>query len=311
MEKKKTRVLIVGKVPPPIGGVTVFVLRLRAKLQREGCKVSLFANKRSQFFTVSCFLILKRYDQIIVNTMSLPLLIVLYITSNIKNTIVVDHNHSRFFKSSKVFNLKRILLKKCKRIDLVSQHLFDNYDLNFNNISVISPFLPPTDEEKLIAKKSVPNALSCFLADKDVILVTSAWRFIEENGKDLYGLNFIVENCQELLKQDAHIALVICIGDPNFNTEKLNQLKIICRAFTNIYLWYGCQHSWKLFNSRTIYIRSTLTDGNSVSIHEANFFDSEVLASDAVERPEFVKLFPVGDGKVFQRELNTLVTKIK
>ena len=48
---------------------------------------------------------------------------------------------------------------------------------------------------------------------------------------------------------------------------------------------------WPLYLTSDVFVRATNTDGNALSIKEALWFETPVIASDCVDRPEGITLF--------------------
>ena len=67
---------------------------------------------------------------------------------------------------------------------------------------------------------------------------------------------------------------------------------------------------WPLFDYGLIFLRITTTDGDSVSLKEALFFDCPVLATDVVSRPNGTKLFNLLDDDLFD-EVCKIIEEIR
>ena len=66
-----------------------------------------------------------------------------------------------------------------------------------------------------------------------------------------------------------------------------------------VYILHGNKELWPLFQRVDLFVRPTLSDGDSVSVREALYFNLPVVASDAVERPMGVHCFKQGDSQDF------------
>lgn len=304
-------ILIVGKVPPPIGGVTTFVLRQVTYLRQQGNNVDLFPLFKCRDIRILINILAHRYDSYQLNSISLPILLFFLFTYNLNKLEVVDHNHSRHFTNNLTTKLKLWLLSHTKKVLLVDKHLVSNYPKGFINFDIVNPFLPPTEGEKLNALEKVPHLIQEFVGSMDKIIVASAWRYIEENGVDLYGLYQTV--CSFLVIESTleSVGLVICIGDSSYNNDKIEHLKALSKKSEKIVFWEGCSASWALFNSSSLYLRPTSTDGNSISIHEALYFKAKVLASDVVERPEGCNTYQYQNNDDLQNKILNLLELIK
>jgi hypothetical protein len=280
-------ILVIGKVPPPIGGVSVFTKRHAEVLREELDKDVIIVSPME--FLLGLGKVVKDPDFIYSHSLSLLICILLFCRGKISNSIFIDHNHStRKKKKSRVYwRIIQFFLSRCHSVNIVSDHLSLNY-VRKENLKVISTALMPTKTE--LSEYEVPSWLKLKIQDKKYV-VLSAWRYINEGGKDLYGIDFFVR----LSREFPEIPFVICIGDPQYNKKSLEKMVAESdRDGSNTYWWLSCSHAWSLFGANSLYIRATSTDGNSVSIHEANFLGSTVIATDVVPRPDFVKVFKHG-----------------
>jgi hypothetical protein len=74
-----------------------------------------------------------------------------------------------------------------------------------------------------------------------------------------------------------------------------------------IYILHGNKEFWPLFAYIDLFVRPTLSDGDSVSIRESLHFQIPVVASDVVARPAGVHRFKAGDAGDFIKTVeNTL-----
>jgi len=243
--------------------------------------------------------------------MSLPILFLLFISFNLRKVELVDHNHSRRFKANMKSRLVLFFIYKMAKVKLVDAHLKSNYPLVTAKFSCINPFMEPTDEEVDIAKESLPSNVEKALSDFKQVFVISAWRLVIENGNDLYGIERTCKIFKDLSQSHPSAALIVCIGDPNENAELLNKIKNSIQEDPNIIFWEHCSNSWSIFSEKTIYLRPTSTDGNSISIHEALFFKSPVIASNVVSRPKGCTLFEYVNDEDYINKIKLKIIGIK
>ncbi|PIE47834.1 MAG: hypothetical protein CSA42_01510 [Gammaproteobacteria bacterium] len=290
------KIVIIGRVPPPVGGVSTVVYR-QSEFLKEKNEVFLF----SEFRLGHLFQIIQKIlfsDKIYVHSISELVLLLLFFLFSLKKTIVVDHNHMRKYATRP--NRKKIvlwLLSKVLCIQLDSQHLLEAYGPGFKGkTKIITPFYPPTKVE--LDKAELPTNVQTFISSKSNIIVVSAWRLIFENGIDLYGFDFSLDVLKELEKLKENIGMILCIGDVTYNKDYFDKLKnkvTSLKLDNNVLFWENCKNSWVLFREPMIYFRPTSTDGNSISILEAVHFGIPVIASDVIPRPKEVKVFSYSD----------------
>ena len=58
-----------------------------------------------------------------------------------------------------------------------------------------------------------------------------------------------------------------------------------------------------LMNDADMVLRTTLFDGDAISVREALFLGTPVIATDTGERPDGVSLFPIGDKDDLARKI--------
>ncbi|MBA4317250.1 MAG: hypothetical protein C0412_02515 [Flavobacterium sp.] len=145
-----------------------------------------------------------------------------------------------------------------------------------SNARLSSAFIPPIDGRKEVAPKS-------FLLFKEkklkTIFCTNAWRVTYDNeGKEIYGVSALVEIFRDLPN------LGLIISDPSGSYADYFKTKQI--YLTDNILIIPTPHSFvEIIKSTDCMIRATTTDGDSISIREALYFDKPVIASNCVERP--------------------------
>lgn len=287
------KILIIGKLPPPVGGVTVFTKRHAAELSKKN-SVDIFSDFRIVSLISLLFKIRRnQYDTIYIHSFNWLLLLLLTFCAS--RVVVIDHNHSsrNYQTSPKSWKVKCYFIGRFREVLVVSDHLINFYPYGIREkIKVVSTYYPPTAEE--IAEVHVP-AIIRDLIKNSCFIVCSAWRLSFEDGKDLYGFNQAIEVSKMLKDQGVSVKFVLCIGDADYAKEYLEELKrqINKNSLLNDFIfWENCSAAWALFRfNNCLYFRPTLTDGNSVSIHEAHFFGAKVLASNSVPRPYFVETY--------------------
>lgn len=302
----KEKILIIGKIPPPVGGVSIFVKRSYDTLIDNNVDAILFPRGVFNNISVIVFLLLNRFDHIKLNTLSFSVIFLLFMTRNLRKTEVIDHNHSRRLNNSLKGSLIYWMLSKVKVISLVDSHLLSNYPSTTEyKFQVINPFIKPSKTELKQAKLTQPQYITDFLQKFSRTFVVSAWRIVLEDSVELYGIERTCRLFEKIISTHSDVGLIVCIGDPNYNTELLDRIKRMYSSSEHIIFWEGCVNSWTVFSTNTIYLRPTSTDGNSISIHEAMFFGSKIIASDVVARPDKTIVFDYDDDLDYSEKIKS------
>lgn len=309
------RVILIGRYPPPVGGISIHVARLAHGLRNRGIEVSVIDPYSRQ---------LLRIDR------SGPVRVKLSYTT-LRSALNlfrggICHVHvstgRRFYHIATLVRLacrgatKRVLtVHSGSWIEFVSRGgwvrravimrslgMFDDIVcVNQLQRSVVERMVPPSTRVHVIpaylappkyAADLLPSAVSDLIHKIDVLIVTSGY------GTPIYDYLTVikaVEKVQEYLT--LRVGLVIATytrWDRHYWDEVLRLLsrtRVACVAVTNL----DEREFIALLSKAMIYVRATLTDGDSVTIREAGALGVKVIASAVVPRPSGALLFAPGD----------------
>lgn len=293
--------VVVSRFPPPIGGVTVFAQRKVAELKRKGNVVGIIDfNKSTWVLKLIRMAVTRREARFLVNTLNPFVLLLFWMVGLLNRCAVYDHNASRHYLNS--IKKKWLLVffsKRAGQMIVVHERLRRFYNENNILTQVESPFLPPDIVRERELFGDYPESLREFIhSSQHQIILNSAWRFVENsNGSDLYGIGCTLELLSRLVEAGRFVRLVFAFGE--FNRESIPN-KMLEEIYTLeregvLYLLDGQRELWPLFRHVDLFLRTTSTDGESVSVLEALFFDCPVVASDVVPRPAGVTTYEYGN----------------
>jgi hypothetical protein len=311
MKNKKLSINIIGKVPLPIGGVTIHTLRLFQWLKKDNdFDVKLTAlnknnidDKNIQYAGNFILWVFKKllfgFKEDIVHYQGANYygLVILSIIKKIHpNFIFVWGIHSEYLinklKNKLLFNftIKQINNIIADNIN-IKQQLLDIGYLS-SNIDIVSPFLMPDDYNK-----EEFYLLDKYRKDNNIILLFNAYKIVfNDKGKDVYGLNTLIKAFEQI---DLNYILILLI--PIIDTKEKMYLDSLLNSIDmdrrkNIILISDNEISgWKYINSCDIFIRPTITDGDALSIKEALYMNIPTIASDCTVRPNDIVLFKTDD----------------
>jgi glycosyltransferase involved in cell wall biosynthesis len=323
---KKVDVVQVGSYPPPYGGVSTHIQRLHDKLLNFG-NSSFVYNMSSNVYGETNVINMKLFSSWI-NILNLkPTLIhfhtgsgyllwlaIFYVMAKIKNSKLIISYHSFRDDISKYGNTYSRILKKvysfCDQIVVVNSDIkmkLVHLDVDVNKISIIPAFIPPAISKHRTSRLPpdiLDYATSHFplLSSYAYTLKTNDSTINIEESVDLYGIDVIIDLIATLKANFPKIGLVLCItykNDMSYFDEILE--KIESAGITENILIYDrpISNLFELWKLSHVYIRATLSDGDSVALREALWFDTPVVASDVVVRPIGVITYHSGD----QRDL--------
>ncbi len=312
-------------VPPPYGGITVYVGRLIEKLTLDGYAVGGYYTKEnnnsdirnSELFnlqdTPSSSSFIGKYYQRIIKTFikvkqilpyklihyhgleHLVLFYFFYIFLHKKIVITVHSSMiENFYRNTTIVN--RYFMKKLAGANVqwiaVSQQACEcMYRLPFkfkNPIPVIPAYIPIES----VDTDPLPFDLNQYIETHDKNIVFYARSFMYNNGVDVYGFDVALRmfvNIKKVYKST--VGMIVCISEAT-DAEKMNTLFQRARQLgikDNIYWQLNpLKNIGELWKKIDLYVRPTSTDGDSVAVREVLDAGVVVVASDVCWRPERV-----------------------
>ncbi|TLU98196.1 glycosyltransferase family 4 protein [Dyadobacter luticola] len=277
------KILILGKTPPPIGGITNHVKRLVENLPKSGFHDFTFCDLGKVNAQINLANILKHKNiHLHISRPGLQCLFAIFCKMSRKRLIITYHgNWGRYdWLGNLLVNLSAWLAY----IPVVQNEASLKKALCWNrravNISTHLPSPPLKKPDMLLAK-----ILKEFRKKYNLVLCSNAWNLtFEKNGKETYGISDLINR----IKNEADIGLII--SDPSRNYQKFIIEKSGSIPENVIFITepYDFRH---ILTFSDAFIRNTTTDGVSLSIHEAWELNVPVLASEAVPRPTFCEVF--------------------
>lgn len=318
------KVAILGPFPPPLGGVAVHVQRVMDKLKKQNNSVRHFetvVEYRYRYFfayalQLAWFLITYRPSRVYFHTLylsnglqELRLLVFFKGLLNFKLTLI-EHDCRYMYKQSVQYkNRLNICMQSVDELicigNITEQSYRDNNSMFPKNYTCESAFLPPDLTRAKEIEAKYPADLEWFLANQSQTMLANAFQLSLIDGKDLYGFSMCIEAMHMIKDVYPNINLILVlgqIGDANYFVY-LQKLIDMYALKSRVYFLIGQKELWPLFKKVDIFVRPTLSDGASVSIEEALFFNVPVIASDACLRPQGVIPFKTGNAEDFTEKL--------
>ena len=331
MVKKNLKIALIGSYPPPYGGVSIHVQRLHYNLLENDIQSHVY-NISSSVNGVEMVLNMKSISNWIKILFIKKDIYHVFTTSNHWLWLTLHYTLSRKMKSKLIitylslrYSLKdfnwfarrtlKIILRHASHCIAVNQDIkkrLESLGANPGRISVIPPFIPPinygNNEEKL------PNQINNFIKSHQPLisayaysLTTSSLNLHRIDTTDLYGIDLLVDLCFSLKKYYPKIGFVLSLthlNDKSYYREITT--KIINNDIKDNFFIYNkpIKDIYNLWSRCAIFIRPTLSDGDSVALREALWFNTPSIASNASPRPEGTILFK-------NSNLNDLIIKTK
>lgn len=316
-------ITIVGPYPPPIGGISMHIKRLKKELEDLGITCTVYdlgANR-------------KKEDR--VEPISFRSWIVSLITTRSSDSIVHFHGGSwihraiiaLFYKFRKTrliytFHSLRIedddiglLLRFCIKLVkffgdyfiVVSPEIFNRlvgFGFSTKNMKIIPAYIAPKYNQKEF--DMIPDYIWQFINSHSPIITANAYKISYFQGRDLYGIDMCIDLCDGLKKEFSNIGFVFClpnIGDEEYFKKLEERIEKI--GLRNNFLFVSEQiEYYPIISKANLFVRPTNTDGDAISIREAISLNTPVVCSDVIPRPRGVVLFR-------NRDTNDLLKKSK
>ena len=273
------KILQVGSIPPPFGGVRVHVKRLNENLINSGVNSRLYAKPFDLLFHDVWHIHLSNaYKRILITILSKFLY---------KKTVITLHRNFNRDEGIKNY-INNLSFKLANRLIFLNDESFSYFKDKYPNKAYqVSAFIPPTSGEeskyplksedyKTIKEKQGKFTLSC----------TNAHHLRFFNEEDIYGIVEIVKSIKR--KEDSFLI----ISDPSGEYYSYISKKLVIPE--NI-LFICYNHSFlNVLKLCDVYLRNTNTDGDSLSIHEALYFGLKVYCTNVVSRPKNVIVYKRG-----------------
>lgn len=309
----------IGTIPPPYGGVSVYIKRLIYNLTNDGYQVggyyvSDIINKEflhSPLFEKWTWLETHKYPikiwkflksiskyKIIHSHCSLEIMAYLWTAKVLfnKDIIITIHNSMvlNFYKNTNFIN--RFFLNKMLQSNnitwiAVSQEGKEQMELlpikPKKSVLVLPAYIPIEQTEYSPLSQSMQN----YIDSHKKIISFYGHSFMLNSGEDIYGFEFALKMYAEIHKEDKTIGLVFCIAETKDKNkiENLHKIATELNIDNKVYWQIGAINNIRsLWHQTHIYIRPTSTDGDSVAIREALDEGAIVIASDVCLRPNRV-----------------------
>lgn len=288
----------IGPLPPPIGGISTYLYRLskintNEKFMEEkdfSLKKMFKMSLHNSTFVYHCF----NKKKIILN-----LLLKVMLPNKIIVALYGEGLNNTYFKGNMLQRLLiRQIFNRVDSIEVVNNHIADivkKIDVKYNDKIVLKcdRLPPPLDDERKILQ-TYNQAVGEFFRSHRPVIILNAFQLVEWNGIDLYGFDISLEALKILKRRYPSIGLFFALANDRYNIEYLEKMRTYIMdedLSYNVYIMSGQRELWPLFKKASLFIRPTCTDGDALSIGEAQYFNCPVIASDVCSRPNGVCLF--------------------
>lgn len=323
----KYRVKQYGSIPPPYGGVAVFIKRLMLALNTRGWICGAFYSQsmdcipeslneyidRFPRHSRSLFIlpeiprllrIFKKYD-LIHSHLALSSCFSTWIAHKLLKVPVVYtiHNQMIDLEFSILNGLDRYCLKSLaddSNVQFISvntnvEDMMNSHGIYFKNpIEVLPAYIPPVEFGNISDHMS--KSLANFIVAKDPYILFYAESLAKYRDTEIYGLKDAMAAFKQLKSSFNSLRMLICVANID-NVHELNGYKIDVQEYNDSVYWQigSLSEMWPLLKTAAILLRPTSTDGDSIMVREALAYGLPVVASDVVSRPVGCYVYEYGN----------------
>lgn len=321
--RKQMEIINIGTYPPPYGGVSIHLIRLKHFLDRKRVShqsLDISNNETSEKraagiktceFNKKVQLRLFLQEKAILHFHFFYTdFIMKYFLFSLRHIVILSFHNERFLEELKSrgkikYYIYLILLNRIQVIIVDStkcNKLACKVIRNKSKVHIIPEFIPPQE----IPSLSQRAILDCRKSHK-YLISSNAFKISFYNNEDLYGIDLLVEAVNTLCNTngiDIAVAFLLpSIGNEDYFAKIKRKIQEYNIATRFLFITEPVEEASSLWKISDIVIRATNTDGNSLSILEALNVGAPVIASDCVERPEGTTVFKT-------RDLQDLTSKI-
>ena len=319
------KVLLLGPYPPPHGGVQTHLVALRDFLRQRGITCGVVnltrfrqPNGDNVYYPRSAWELLRlllrlRYDIVhlhIGGNLSPRLLGLCMICSLFPWAESVLTFHSGGYPTTPAGrkagprSLRGLVLRRLSHLIAVNQalaELFQRLGCDPTRVSLVSPHATGSGvggQDQ--ADASLPPDLGAFYDSHNPVLVTVGGLEPE------YDLELQID-CMERIRNQFPNAGLVIIGSGSLE-ERLQGRIAVSASASHILLQGDVRHPVTLqaIARCDVFLRTTLYDGDSISVREALQLGTPVIATDNGMRPEGVSLIPTSNPEAF----HTMVAEV-
>jgi glycogen(starch) synthase len=294
------KVLLVGPLPPPNGGISVHVMQTQRRLTAAGAQCSVLdpSRTRGKFVLVGKLMRYASQGWAIQphtnghNTKSWLMALICGTIARANRVPAALTLHSgmvpQYLAGSTVHrSLARLACSLYQHIVCVSPAIeaaIASLGVDRQTIEVRPAFTPPED-----IAVSLDQPLIDWMENHSPLLSTTLF-FRPE-----YGFPLLVEAIARLRRQYPRIGCVV-MGSCEHGGDAFERIRE-ASIEDNMLLLGDVEHDrcLSIMSASDLFVRPTLHDGDSISVREALALDVAVLASRTGNRPEGVHLFQPGD----------------
>lgn len=307
------KIALVGPYPPPYGGISIHVQRMKALLSEQDNLSVVFSRgsvKRwlvSNWYRCLAFDVIHFHDTSWKNRVLIGLLgflgfkVVLTIHGDsLKNQLNEGNWIQRGLVSFAIRHIARIICVKDEiRVLLLS------LGVKPFNISVINAYLPPVFNHET----TIPQTIHNFIELHTPLIVANGFEVIPQSKEtDLYGIEMTIDLCARLVRDYPQVGCLFFLAQIG-DQKRYDELtaKISRLGLNECFRFIIGENLAPALKQAILFVRPTFQDGYGVSVTEALYLGVPALASDVCEREKGAIVFKCGDADDFYQRTRQIL----
>jgi glycosyltransferase involved in cell wall biosynthesis len=313
---KNKKILLIGPYPPPYGGVSVHIKRLKMMLSDrfDIDMVDESREKKINIFNLRSLNIFRylhkvfKADVVHIHSGKFLFRMLHFSTASLffKKKVITIHGYEPG-RGARIRPMDRMILNNCSKVIFVSSELAEAFKVK--QYIIKEAFLPPDVNEEAEIPAEVKNWGERKKSQGYLICVANAWRLDRHENEDLYGLDLCIMAAKRNKENGIKTAFIFVVSD-NSGVIKIDQYKKMIMDFDledSFLIWEAPLSFSKLILKADIVLRPTNTDGDALTVREGLFLGKSVIASDVVIRPKDTKLFKTRDADSLAQVIGDII----
>ncbi|MWV43694.1 glycosyltransferase [Paenibacillus sp. HJL G12] len=315
------KLIMVGPVPPPLGGISVHIHRLSAVIRTHHVDYVIYnefniADAERHILPIGSY---KRFllkipfiqgDLFHFHSIDPRMRMLLGIYKALgKKIMLTVHGESLSMQLQEASPLSRkLLLASLKRIDCIvcvsesTTQMLTRLGFRDDRVCTVPAYIHPVERND--DELAIPAEVHRFMDQAEFLISANGFVRPLQEG-DLYGIDLLVELMSELTDSGVQARLLFAmLGAKDQSAEERRYYELLKKRIADYglsqrFLFYEVEDSefYPILKKSHLFIRPTRMDGYGVSVAEALYYKVPAIASDVCRRPEGTILFRQGDHK--------------
>lgn len=281
------KILIIGKIPPPVGGVTIHTSRLLKWLDKDKVPFEFMVLNFINLIRVP--FLLMNFSCIHIHSSNPFIRFYFILLSRIyrKYSIVTIHGDINRFKSKIKNWIDKSTIQIAKKPIVLNERSFHIAKKVNPQSEIVSSFIPPDYSNEFLPKYHQSH-IESMRAKYELLFCTNAYNLsYDKNGNEIYGITELIN----LFRNYTKFGLVFSDPSSSYINDFKKRNLIVPE---NIYIINGNHSFYKVMEFSDASIRNTTTDGDSLSVKESLYLNKITFATDVVSRPKGCILYKKG-----------------